>query len=301
MSRSLIRLMNWRSIGKVIKSAATDFIEDDAMSLAAALSFYAALSLAPLLVLMISIAGVMGEDTQAGIVRQITSQVSPEAAEGVKMVIDNAQQNPRGGIWSSVIGGAILLFGAATVFAQLQFSLNRIWEIEVTAGGTKGLWLWIRKRLLCFGMILAIAFLLMLSLALSTALPMLLSAWGVSLPWLDFLITLASHILLFGLIYKILPDAKIGWSEVWVGATMTALLFALGKLAISQYLAYAGVGSAYGTAGSLVVLLVWVYYSSVVFFFGAELTQSYTRAVGGRIEPMPYAANIPSRRVSTGA
>ncbi len=281
--------MNWRGIWNVIKSAASGFMNDDAMSLAAALSFYAALSLAPLLVLLITIAGFLGENVQAGIERQITSEVSPQAAEAVRMVIDNAQDNRRGGWISATIGGAILLFGAATVFAQLQASLNRIWNIAVEASGSRGIWLWIRKRLLCFGMILAIAFLLVLSLTVSTALPLLLSTWGLSIPWVDFLITLATHMVLFGLIYKILPDAKIGWSEVWIGAAMTAMLFAVGKLAISRYLAYAGVGSAYGTAGSVVVLLVWVYYSSVVFFFGAELTQAYAREFGGRILPNSYA------------
>lgn len=288
--------MNLRDTWRVIKSAGADFMEDGALTLAAALSYYAALSLAPLMVLLISIAGFLGPEAQQGIVDQVKSEVSPQAAQAVEAVIQNAGDNRGAGIVSAILGGVVLFFGAATVFAQLQSSLNQIWEIEVVATGKKSIWLWIRTRLLSFGMILGIAFLLMLSLAVSTALPIVLGQLGISLPFVDFGVTLITHVVLFALIYKILPDASIRWSDVFVGAAITAVLFAIGKFGISRYLAYSSVGSAYGTAGSMVVLLLWVYYSSVIFFFGAELTQAYARVFGRRIMPKSYAVRVESTR-----
>lgn len=288
--------MAFRDIWRVMKSAAADFMEDGAMTLAAALSYYSALSLAPLMVLLITIAGFLGPETQQGVVEQVKAEVSPEAANAVQAVIENAETHQGAGIVSAILGSAVLLFGAATVFAQLQSSLNQIWEIEVVASGKQGLWIWIRTRLLSFGMILGIAFLLILSLAVSTALPIILGSLGLSLPFIDFGVTLVTHIVLFALIYKILPDAHIRWSDVLVGASMTALLFAIGKFGISRYLAYSSVGSAYGTAGSMVVLLLWVYYSAVIFFFGAELTQAYARVFGRQIVPKSYAVRVESPR-----
>jgi len=288
--------MAFRDIWRVMKSAAVDFMEDGAMTLAAALSYYSALSLAPLMVLLITIAGFLGPETQQGVVDQVKAEVSPEAATAVQAVIENAETHQGAGIVSAILGIAVLLFGAATVFAQLQSSLNQIWEIEVVATGKKGLWIWIKTRLLSFGMILGIAFLLILSLAVSTALPIILGSLGLSLPFIDFGVTLVTHVVLFALIYKVLPDAHIRWSDVLVGASMTALLFAIGKFAISRYLAYSSVGSAYGTAGSMVVLLLWVYYSAVIFFFGAELTQAYARIFGRQIVPKSYAVRVDSPR-----
>lgn len=285
-----------RDIWRVIKSAAADFMEDGAMTLAAALSYCSALSLAPLMVLLITVAGFLGPETQQGVVEQVKAEVSPQAAQAVQAVIENADTNWQAGIWSAILGGTVLLFGAATVFAQLQSSLNQIWEIEVVASGKQGIWIWIKTRLLSFGMILGIAFLLMLSLAVSTALPIILDSLGMSLPFIDFGVTLVTHIALFALIYKVLPDAHIRWSDVLVGATMTALLFAIGKFGISRYLAYSSVGSAYGTAGSMIVLLLWVYYSAVVFFYGAELTQAYARVFGRQIVPKSYAIRVDSPR-----
>jgi membrane protein len=291
--------MAFRDIWRVMKSAAVDFMEDGAMTLAAALSYYSALSLAPLMVLLITIAGFLGPETQQGVVDQVKAEVSPEAATAVQAVIENAETHQGAGIVSAILGIAVLLFGAATVFAQLQSSLNQIWEIEVVATGKKGLWIWIKTRLLSFGMILGIAFLLILSLAVSTALPIILGSLGLSLPFIDFGVTLVTHVVLFALIYKVLPDAHIRWSDVLVGASMTALLFAIGKFAISRYLAYSSVGSAYGTAGSMVVLLLWVYYSAVIFFFGAELTQAYARIFGRQIVPKSYAVRVDSPRAHT--
>lgn len=281
--------MSLRRIGNALKSAGAEFVADDALSLAAALSFYAALSLAPLVLLLVTIAGFLGEDSQAALIDQVEAQVGVQGAGVIEMIVENAGRQKTQGVWSAVIGSAVLLFGAAGVFAQLQVSLNRIWEIEVQASGKQGVWLWIRTRLLCFGMIGAIAFLLLVSLAVSAMLPWLLEGWGVGSKLIDFFVTFAVYVVLFALIYKVLPDAHIAWSDVWVGALVTALLFALGKFAISQYLAYSSVGSAYGVAGSLIVLLVWVYYSTLILFFGAEVTQAYAREFGSRIVPKSYA------------
>src|SRR5690606_1903041 len=188
---------------------------------------------------------------------------------------------------SAVIGFAVLLFSATKVFAELQRSMNRIWNVKTKPGqGIKGVF---RKRALSLGMILAIGFILLVSLAVSAALGTLLRGQGVAWDVLNFAISLAVYVLLFAAMFKILPDVELEWRHVWRGAILTGILFAIGKLMIDIYLARTSVGSPFGAAGSLIVLLIWVYFSALIVFFGTELTQVWLLARGERVEPEPQA------------
>ena len=276
-----------RRVGRVFLAAVRALGERDAMVHAAALAFFTGLSFAPLLVILISIAGMIGTDVQGEIVDEVGALIGPNAREAIDLVLDNVEAQKLSATVPALLGVITLLFSATAVFAQLQTSMNRIWNIEVTSG--HGVWIWLRKRLLSLGMVLAIGFLLLVSLGVSAALAVVLSE--ESLPWriANFAVSFLVFVTVFALIFKFLPDAKIEWRDVWVGAFVTALLFGVGKSAIGTYLGYSTVGSAYGVAGSLIVLLIWVYYSSVILFFGAELTQVYAALFGSHIEPEDYA------------
>ncbi len=284
--------MKVRAVWEAVKSAATGFIEDNVMSLSAALSFYSILSLAPLLMIVVTVAGFVGENTEVAMVRQVKLQIGHEGGEAIGTVLKNARSQRRTGVISAIIGGATLLFSAAGVFAQLQWSLNCVWNIRVKAGGAMTAWLWVRHRLLGFGMVLIIAALLMASTAASAILPWVLPDWSPLWAMAEIGISLAVYVVMFAMLYKTLPDAHIAWSDVWIGAALTAVLFTLGKFAIARYLAYSTVVSAYGAAGSLVALLVWVYYSALILLFGAELTQAYAAGFGRKIKPKSYAVSI---------
>ncbi len=277
-------------IFNVIKTAISDFLSDNAMTMSAALAFYTALSLSPLLILFISFSAFIGENTQRQLVQQITSLIGPEAGNIINTVIVNAREHQISGTVSAVIGVGFLLFSSTAVFVSLQDSINRIWNIE--AKPESSVWNWLRKRILSLGMIMAIGFLLLVSLTVNTVLTVVLAALGISGIWraINLIVTLAVFILLFALIYKFLPDAKIAWRDVWVGAITTGVLFNIGNFGIGQYIGYSSIGSAYGAAGSLLVLLIWVYYSAIIVYFGAEITQMFARRYGDRIEPAEYAA-----------
>ena len=268
--------------------------KDRASILAAALAYYTVFSITPLLVIAIAIAGaVFGQDTAQGeILQQITQLVGQDGAEVIETALTNANQPQLGSI-ASIISMIILLIGASGVFAQLQEALNTVWNVRVRQnGGIKGL---IRKRLLSFGMVLAIGFLLLVSLIISAILsgianleinlfPGFTTFWQV----LNFAISFGFISFLFALIYKYLPDVKIRWKDVWVGAIITALLFSLGKYLIGLYLGRSSLGSAYGAAGSLIVFLAWVFYSAQILLFGAEFTQVYAHKYGRKILPNNY-------------
>jgi membrane protein len=222
--------------------------------------------------------------------------IGSEGEEAVEAMLDSADK-PKQGTVAAVLGVITLLFGASGVFGQLQESLNTIWEVKPKPGG--GIWQLIRSRFLSMAMVLGTGFLLLVSLVLSSAIsgmgtylkhqyPGLESIWHI----VNFVVTIAVVTVLFALIFKFLPDAKIAWNDVWVGAVLTAILFAVGKLLIGIYLGKASIGSAYGAAGSLVVLLVWIYYSSLILFFGAELTQVYAKQFGSRIVPKEGAEPV---------
>jgi membrane protein len=274
---------------EILKTAAQDWLADKAPRLGAAVAFYSMLSLAPLLILSIAVVGlVFGEATaREQIVSQFRSLVGPEGARAVAAMIEHARK-PGAGIVASLLGVATLLFGASGVFGELKDALNTIWEAQPKP--RPGLWGFIRDRVLSFGMVLVIGFLLLISLVISTVLAGLGSFAAGRLPAVagvmeavNFVVSLGVFTLLFALIFKVLPDARVAWRDVWVGAAITAVLFAVGKFALGLYLGKASVGSPYGAAGSLVVLLIWIYYSAQILFFGTEVTQVYANHFGSRI------------------
>lgn len=284
--------MKAKDIFGLLKEAFQEWQDDKASRLAAALAYYTVFSLAPLVIIAIAIAGaVFGEEAARGeIERQIQGLVGSAGAEVIETAIQNANRPDANGGIASFISVIVLLFGASGVFGELQDSLNTIWEVQPKPGrGVKG---FLSKRILSFSMVLGIGFLLMVSLIVSAILSGLSAYMSHLIPGIDwfwgivnFVISFGVITLLFGLMYKFLPDVKITWNDVLIGASITALLFTIGKTVLGQYLGQASFGSTYGAAGSLVILLAWVYYSAQILFFGAEFTQVYASRYGSRIVP----------------
>jgi membrane protein len=283
--------MDLASYWPVLKTAALEWVRDKIPQMGAALAFYSVLSIAPLLIIAIAVAGlVFGEQAASGqLDAQIREFVGEEGAGAVKEMLANAQK-PGGGILATVVGVVTLLIAATGVFGQLQDSMNTIWEVEPKPG--RGIWGLIKDRFLSFSMVFGIGFLLLVSLILSSVLSALGGAFEQVLPvpaallqGVELLVSFTVITLLFAMIYRFLPDVEIAWGDVWVGSVLTALLFTVGKFAIGLYLGRSSYGSAYGAAGSLVVLLVWIYYSSQILFFGAEFTKAYANQKGSRIRP----------------
>ncbi len=290
--------MRAKTIITVLKETGSDWMEDKASRLAAALAFYTLLSLAPLVILAVSVAGlVFGEEAARGeLTGQLQSMIGAEGAKTIESVLANAKA-PTSGVIGTIVGLGILLFGASGVFGELQDSLNVVWEVQPKPGrGIKG---FIRDRFFSFTLVLGVAFLLLVSLMLSAALSAAGNLFEERLPggeavWqvINFVVSIGTVTVLFGLIFKVVPDVKIQWRDVWIGALFTAVLFTLGKFAIGLYLGRSSVASPFGAAGSVVVLVVWVYYSAQILFFGAEFTQVYARLHGSRIVPTKNAAPI---------
>ena len=287
--------LSFRSIFKFLQEAFKEWQEDKVSLLAAALAYYTVFSITPLLVIAIAIAGaVFGQDTARGeIIEQINNLVGKQGAQVIETGLANANQ-PQIGSIASIISIVILLIGASGVFAQLQNALNTVWNVK--AKPNAGIWEFIRKRLLSFGMVLVIGFLLLVSLILSAMLSGIGKLQinilpGFTLFWqlLNFGISFGFISLLFALIYYYLPDVKIHWKDVWIGAVITALLFTIGKFLIGLYLGSGSLGSTYGAAGSLIVFLTWVFYSAQILLFGAECTQVYARKYGRKIRPDSHA------------
>lgn len=292
--------MTFKQAWDLVKKTIAAWVDDFAPSMGAALSYYTMFSLAPLLVIVIAVAGlVFGQDAAQGqILAQLRGLMGEEGALAVEGLLKSASDPNKSGI-ATVVGVFTLLLGATTVFGELQSALDRIWRSPAVAKGG-GLWKLLRGRVLSFGMILGIGFLLMVSLAVSAALAALGKWWG---PWfgnwevllqaLNFVVSFAVTTLLFAMIYKILPRVRIGWKDVWIGAAVTALLFTIGKFLIGLYLGKSAVTSAFGAAGSIVVVLVWVYYSAQIFLLGAEFTWVYAYRHGTRAG-QPEAAPPPT-------
>lgn len=261
--------------------------DDYAPSMGAAISYYTMFSLAPLLVIVIAVAGYLfGENAVRGeIVGQLSELMGPDAAAGVQALLANASK-PRQGLVAGAIGVVVLIVGATTVFAELQSALDRIWHVprgEKRGGMLATLW----ARVLSFGLILGLAFLMMVSLVVSALLAALggwlgevLPGWGVVLQLLNLVIGFATMTLLFAMIYKFMPSTRIAWRDVWVGAAVTSLLFQLGKSLIALYLGRSGMTQAFAAAGSLVAVLAWVYYAAQIFLLGAEFTKVYAQEHG---------------------
>jgi len=290
---------------QLLKRTCEEFLHDDIMALSAALAFYSALSMAPLLVILIWAAGFMGDEMQAGLVRELVKLIGEEGGQAIDVIVTNARQHPDLGSIAGLISIGVLLFSATTVFGHLQHSLNVIWDVEAKPG--KGVVQWFRKRSMSLGLVAAVGFLLLVSLALSAGLSFAIAFINDVLPqdfrgraylWqvLNIGASLIIFTLLFAVIFKFLPDAYVRWKHVWGGALVTSLLFGLGKMLISIYLGRSTIASAYGAAGSLVVLLVWVYYSSIILFFGAELTQVYSQLSGSDVQPEQHARRAYRKR-----
>jgi membrane protein len=291
--------MNPKEIFAILKQAGSDWMDDQAPTLGAALAYYTVFSLAPLLIIAIAIAGLVfgHEAAQGQIFDQLRGLLGEASAKSMQDMVQNANAKPATGVVATVIGVVTLLFGASGVFGQLQTSLNTIWEVQPKPGrGFMGI---VRDRILSFGFIVVIGFLLLVSLVLTAAIALFAEWFGEMFPGmealaqvLNFVLSLAMITLLFAMIFKFLPDAKIAWHDVWIGAFITAVLFTVGKFALGLYLGKSGVGSSYGAAGSLIILLLWVYYSSQILFFGAEFTQVYANLFGTRVAPAENAVAV---------
>ena len=281
--------MTLRELGGLMKAAPAGGVAAYAQSMCAALAYYTMFSIAPLLLIVISIAGlVFGEDAARGeIFGQLQELLGAPGAMAVQGLLQSVRQ-PTESVPATIFGVAVLLVGATSVFGELQDALDRIWRAPVR-DRTSGLWSLLRARLLSFGMILGIGFLLMVSLVASAAISAIRKWWRpVFSDWTGIasVVELASSFALitivFAMIYKTMPRVSIAWKDVWIGAAVTSVLFTVGKFGIGLYIGRSGIASGFGAAASLVVLLVWVYYSAQVFLFGAEFTWAYAHRFGSR-------------------
>jgi membrane protein len=296
-----------RKAWQLVKEAGTDWSDDKAPRMAAALSYYTIFSLAPVLLLVIAVAGlVLGDQAAQGkIVAQFGGLLGHEAAKAIETMLQKVSDRGHG-ILATVVGSVTLIVGATGVMIELQDALNTVWKVVPKPGrGVKGI---LRDRMLSFGIVLGFGFLLLVSLVLSAAVSILDSWLGSLIPgWivvgyvLSYGLSLGLVALVLAAIFKILPDVKMAWSDVWVGALVTSVLFHAGKLGISVYIGKAGVGSTFGAAGSLVVLLVWVYYSSLIVLFGAEFTRAYADRYGTRVVPDDNALAVPETPLARAA
>ncbi|NMF65158.1 YihY/virulence factor BrkB family protein [Brasilonema octagenarum UFV-E1] len=290
--------MNLKAVVELFQETFQEWSKDKASRLAAALSYYTIFSIAPLLIIVIAIVGaVFGEAAaQDAIRQQLEGLVGRDGAGVIQEAIKNANQ-PRAGIIASIISVIVLLFGATGLFTELQDALNTIWEVQPKPGRVmKNI---VRQRVTSFAMVLVIGFLLLVSLVISGVLVGLVGYFRNVLPGVDFIWQFVNFLLgfvittlLFGLIFKVLPDVKITWNDVLIGAALTSFLFSIGRYVLGQYLGNGSFGSAYGAAGSVVVILAWVNYAAQILFFGAEFTQVYARKYGSRIVPDKHAVPL---------
>jgi len=264
-----------RSIWQLLRTAVAGFFEDDALTLSAALTFSTLLSFAPLLILALAVTSAIGWSAQEAILDQLQALAGNEARLAAQSVLDSAKQRPATGGVAAAFGFIVALVGATTVFAQLQTSLNDIWRVKKVAATGNALWSWLRRRLLSVGLLAAVAFVLSVSLLVSAVL-------GTLFPHEELLgevanqgLSLVVFAILFACLFRYLPQVRLGWRRALAGGSVTAGLFVVGKVLIGIYIAHGAVGTAYGAASSLVVLLVWVYYSSAIFLFGAELVKAW--------------------------
>jgi membrane protein len=282
----------------LLRVTVTEWWNDNTLRLAASLAFYTIFSLAPMVIIVIALAGIIfGEEAAAEhLVRQVEWLVGPQGREAIHQL--SLGFDPEGSRWTILLGLVMLFIGSTAVFAELQSALNQIWDVEPHPSrcAFRG---FLSDRVRSFGIVLGVGFLLLVSLVISAALAAahdFLDDHLGELAWLWRGLNIAASFLiialLFAMIYKYLPDVWITWQDVSIGAVVTALLFTLGKYLIGLYLGQAAFGSAYGAAGSFIVLLIWVYYSALISFFGAEFTQVYARRYGSHIHPRPYAVRI---------
>lgn len=297
--------MNLRQEWKLFSKTIDAWSDDYAPSMGAALAFYTMFSIAPLLLIIIAVAGwAFGPEAARGeILAELTGLIGREGAATVEQLIKSSSE-PDKSAAAAAIGVVLLLVGATTVFGELQDALDRIWRAPVK-DKPRGFFAMFRGRLLSFGMIFGISFLLMVSLVVSAGLSALgrwwgpmFSGWEMVAQLFDFALSFALITVLFALIYKAMPRVKVAWHDVWIGASVTSLLFTIGKLLIGLYIGKSGVTSVFGAAGSLAVLLLWVYYSAQIFLLGAEYTWVYAHELGSRREPEAAPDRKPQLRPS---
>ena len=283
----------------ILKTAATDFMNDQGLKLSAALSYYTIFSLAPMLLVMITVLSIFfGRDAiQGQVFEQISGLVGAQAAAQLQDILKNAELSNKSGV-AAAIGIGTLVVGATGVFAEIQSSINYIWSIEARPEKS---WLkYLKTRLISFSLILTLGFLLIVTLGVNALVDLLSSrlekyfseASIIFFYILNTAIALGIITMLFAVIFKVLPDGKIRWKECFVGAGFTAVLFAIGKFLISFYIGQSDLGATYGASASIIILLSWVYYSSIILYFGAEFTKVYAASDGTHIEPAEHAVRI---------
>ena len=301
MTPSATLLVIWR----LLADAGAAFVQHRAPRMGAALAYYTLFSIAPLMLIVVSVAGlVFGEEAARGeLFDQLQALIGSEGARTLQTLLQSVNR-PGQGVINTAVGVVVMLIGATTVFAELQAALDRVWRVEGEHEG-RGAWTWLRARLLSIGLVLGIGFLLMVSLVISALLSGV-SKWAA--PWfgedalmtaavLNLVISLGFVVVLFAIIYRWLPRVRVAWRDVWFGAVVTAALFTLGKYLIGLYLGRTGVASTFGAAASLVVLMLWVYFSAQIFLFGAEITAIYAYRHGSLRDKQPAAAGpSPARR-----
>jgi membrane protein len=293
-----------KGIVQILKQSFKDFSDDECPTMAAALSYYTVFSLPPLLLLIIMIAGAVmdPQDVREALHGQLGALLGQSGGDEIRTIMEKAQETKTpdtGRPVAAVLGVATLILGATGVFGQLQAALNKAWEVkpDPEQGGIKS---FLVKRIFSFGMVIAIAFLLLVSLALTAMISAVGGMMGRLVPGvgeavlhvLNFVVSFGVITLLFGAMFKIVPDAQVAWKDVWVGAVVTGVLFMIGKYAIGFYLGRSNPGEVYGAAGSLAILLVWIYYASMIVFFGAEFTQTWAEHRGQGVTPEKGAVRV---------
>jgi membrane protein len=284
-----------RAIWSVLSQAVLRFIDDEAFTLGAAIAYYSLLSIAPLLLIAVSLAGAFFAygDVRMELVDQMSRLTGPEGAALTETVIDHTKSH-EASLWSLLLGAVLTLFGATTVFAQLQHALNVVWRVKAAPGNA--IMSFIRQRLLSFAIVLVIGFLLMVSLLTSAVLASLhmyldehLAGAAIFWKLLDLAMAFGLAVLLIALMFRYLPDAEIPWRDTWLGGFITAMLFTVGKVVIGQYLGQTSIASSFGAAASVVIFMVWVYYVALILLFGAEITQAVAWQRGSRVTPSEHA------------
>jgi membrane protein len=301
------RKISFKSIWEILKKSVTGFSDDKVTKLSASLAYYTVFAMAPLLIIVISLSGFfLGQEAAEGkIYAQLAGFVGSDTAVQLQDMIKHASITGKSKI-AAIIGVITLLVGATTVFAEIQDSINSIWGLKPKP--KKGWLKMLKNRFLSFSVIISLGFLLLVSLAISALIDSFSDSLKERFPDITIIVFSVVNILItllvigaiFGVIYKVLPDAKISWKDVLAGAVVTAILFMIGKFAISFYISKSNVGSTYGAAGSLVILLLWVYYSAMILYFGAEFTKAYSVKFGSPIYPDDYAVTTKTVEVETG-
>ncbi|MBL7712014.1 MAG: YihY/virulence factor BrkB family protein [Chitinophagaceae bacterium] len=299
--------LSWRGIWQITKDTFTGFSEDKVTKLSGSLAYYMVFSMGPLLVVIISLCGLLlsREAIEGKVYSVLVGFVGSDTASQLQEIIRNASVGDKSFI-AAVIGIVTLLIGATSVFAEIQDSINMIWGLKPKP--KKGWLKYLQNRFLSFSVIISLGFLLLVSLALSAIIEGISTGLQARFPGvtivvfyiINLLLTIGISTIIFATIFKVLPDARIKWRDVFAGAIVTAVLFLIGKFAISLYISQTKVGSTYGAAGSLVVLLVWVYYSSIILYLGAEFTKAYALMYGSAIHPNDYAVTMKQVEVEMG-